>query len=71
MAPSDWIPSYALYLSETDQKPFISGLGSQQAVVQAAEQFGVKRFIVRRSKWTVMGERPNGQVVYTMLYTNN
>jgi len=65
MAPSNWIPSYAIYLSETDQKAFIWGLGSLKDALDVAQKHGVRRFVIRLSKWTIMGERPHGMIVYT------
>jgi hypothetical protein len=65
MAPANWIPSYAIYLGETDQRPFVWALGSLKDALDVAQKHGVRRFVIRRSKWTIMGERPNGMIVYT------
>lgn len=65
MAPLDWTPSFSIYRSEVDVKPYLWALGSQDAAIEVAIRHGLKRFVIRRSKLTVMGERYNGQVVYT------
>lgn len=66
-APADFVPSFAVYASETDHKVanHLHSLGSIQAAVQMAEKFGMRSYYVRRSIWTVMGERPRGMVVHT------
>ena len=65
MAPSDWTPSFSVYRSEVDVRPCLWALGTQEAAVAAALRGGLKNFVVRRSRFTVTGERYNGQIVYS------
>ena len=65
-APADFVPSFSVWVSETDQKPIIGFCVSQAAAVDLATRYGLRKYIVRRSFWTVMGERPRGQVVYSV-----
>lgn len=62
--PADFVPSFAVYVSEMATKPMFVGLGTQGAAKSLAEK-SLRKFVIRRSHWTVMGERPNGMVVYT------
>lgn len=67
MAPSDWTPTFSVYRSETDTKPLAwsASFTTQVIAREQAERHGLKAFVIRRSVWTVMGERPRGAVVFT------
>lgn len=63
--PADFVPSFSVFASETAQRTLFAGLGTLQAAVQAAESLGMRTFVIRRSRWTVMGENFLGMVVHT------
>ena len=64
---NDWTPTFNVYASETAVKPLVWSVSFTTQVIarEQAERHGLKRFVVRRSMMTVMGERPRGAVVFT------
>ena len=61
----EYVPTFAIYASETAQAPRVAGFQSSTKAVEAAEGNGYKKFVIRRSFQSCGHEYLRGQIVYT------
>lgn len=63
----DYVPTFALYRSETSYKPVMQAIGSIQEAKLIAEGLRLEKFYVRRSTQTPRGPIPHGMIVHSKI----
>lgn len=61
----DYVPTFALYRTETSYKPVMQAIGSVQEAKLIAEGLRLQKFFVRRSELTPRGSMPHGMIVHS------